>query len=77
MIRSNPFVIVSSKLKSHKDTGDPLMARTSVSDNLIVTGTLVQIKILKINGITILLLILFRNFFEKDISNDDIVIIMK
>lgn len=53
------------------------MARTSVSDNLIVTGTLVQIKILKINGITILLLILFRNFFEKDISNDDIVIIMK
>lgn len=65
MIRSNPFVIVSSKLKSHKDTGNPLIARTSVSDDLIVTGILVQIKILKIKGITILLLILFRNLLRK------------
>lgn len=74
MIRSNPLVIVSSKLKSHKDTGNPLIARTSVSDDLIVTGTLVQIKILKINNF---IPNFVQKFIEKEISNDDIVIIIK
>lgn len=74
MIRSNPLVIVSSKLKSHKDTGNPLIARTSVSDDLIVTGTLVQIKILKINNF---IPNFVQKFIEKEIWNDDIVIIIK
>lgn len=74
MIRSNPFVIVYSKLKSHKDTGNSLIARTSVSDDLIVTGTLVQIKILKINNF---IPNFVQKFIEKEISNDDIVIIIK